>query len=90
MEELCFSDCRVRRDKGVHGCSGLKVCMLCRDKGRVFVRSYKPDWVYEAQTEWKLSSEHLQPPHPNVSSMLDFEQHAGLGCIRSCCCCIYS
>jgi len=46
---------------------------------KVFVKTYKTKYLPEAQREWHITSRHLQPPHPNVTGMLDYEEHGQVG-----------
>lgn len=36
---------------------------------KVFVKTFKSKYLVEARREWKITSEFLQPPHPNVTGI---------------------
>ena len=75
---LLFQFARIEDDNGREVI--LAWTATAMDTGlKVFVKTYKTKYLPEAQREWHITSRHLQPPHPNVTGMLDYEEHGQVG-----------
>ena len=49
-------------------------CTAKNDSGAwIFIKTFKTKSLPDARREWEVTGRYLQPPHPNVTGMLQYE-----------------